>query len=414
MEKRYGKRSIREREARDELFREVGVNSPASRNFAAYNNITTYKGTSGTAPANLNWTRGNMLGGGNLRGQAFEYKYGPDNLRYSKKVDGTETVYYWDNDVLMGEKTGNNVTQYLYDASGIVGMIYNKNYYYFEKNLYGDVLRVYNSSGGLAASFTYDSYGNQLSASGSMADKVHFRYRGYYYDGETGFYYLQSRYYDPSICRFISADQYELVGALSDTVGQLNLYAYCNNNPIMYTDPSGQWIETVFDLLSLGASIVEVVINPVNPWAWAGLVGDAVDLLPFVTGVGESVRVTKMVKYTDDIIDASYDTIKFVKATDNVGDFADGGLDLVKGLDRTTDGFTISNRLDGIKIHKSFMGNGLIIPGTRLRVDGLNNITKSVFELKPYNMLGARRGVRQIVNYNNALSGGYKMIIVLY
>ena len=355
-----------------------------------------------------------MLGGGNLSGKEFEYKYGPDNLRYSKKVDGTETVYYWDNDVLMGEKTGNNVTQYLYDASGIVGMIYNKNYYYFEKNLYGDVLRVYNSSGGLAASFTYDSYGNQLSASGSMADKVHFRYRGYYYDGETGFYYLQSRYYDPSICRFISADQYELVGALSDTVGQLNLYAYCNNNPIMYTDPSGQWIETVFDLLSLGASIVEVVINPVNPWAWAGLVGDAVDLLPFVTGVGESVRVTKMVKYTDDIIDASYDTIKFVKATDNVGDFADGGLDLVKGLDRTTDGFTISNRLDGIKIHKSFMGNGLIIPGTRLRVDGLNNITKSVFELKPYNMLGARRGVRQIVNYNNALSGGYKMIIVLY
>lgn len=203
-------------------------------------------------------------------------------------------------------------------------------------------------------------------------------------------------------------------GTLSDTVGQLNLYAYCNNNPIMYTDPDGQWIETVFDLLSLGASIVEVVINPVNPWAWAGLVGDAVDLLPFVTGVGESVRVTKMVKYTDDIIDASYDTIKFVKATDNVVDFADGGLDLVKGLDRTTDGFTISNRLDGIKIHKSFMGNGLIIPGTRLRVDGLNNITKSVFELKPYNMLGARRGVRQILNYNNALGGGYKMIIVLY
>ena len=121
-----------------------GVNSPASRSFAAHNNITTYKGTSSKAPANLNWTRGNMLGGGNLSGKEFEYKYGPDNLRYSKKVDGTETVYYWDNDVLMGEKTGNNVTQYLYDASGIVGMIYNKNYYYFEKNLYGDVLRVYN------------------------------------------------------------------------------------------------------------------------------------------------------------------------------------------------------------------------------------------------------------------------------
>ena len=231
------------------------VNTPASRSFDAHNNITTYKGTSSTAPSNLSWTRGNMLGGGNLSGKEFEYKYGPDNLRYSKKVDGTETVYYWDNDVLMGEKTGNNVTQYLYDASGIVGMIYNKNYYYFEKNLYGDVLRVYNSSGGLAASFTYDSYGNQLSASGSMADKVHFRYRGYYYDGETGFYYLQSRYYDPSICRFISADQYELVGALSDTVGQLNLYAYCNNNPIMHTDPDGESIVTIISILVATALI---------------------------------------------------------------------------------------------------------------------------------------------------------------
>ena len=72
-----------------------------------------------------------------------------------------------------------------------------------------------------------------------MADKVHFRYRGYYYDEETGFYYLQSRYYAPSICRFISADQYELLPELSDSLGKLNLYAYCANNPIMYTDPGG-------------------------------------------------------------------------------------------------------------------------------------------------------------------------------
>ena len=234
-----------------------GVNTPASRSFDAHNNITTYKGTSSTAPSNLSWTRGNMLGGGNLSGKEFEYKYGPDNLRYSKKVDGTETVYYWDNDVLMGEKTGNNVTEYLYDADGIVGMIYNKNYFYFEKNLYGDVLKVYNSSGNPVAIFEYDSYGNVISETGNMADRTHFRYRGYYYDEETGFYYLQSRYYDPSICRFISADQYELVGALSDTVGQLNLYAYCNNNPIMYTDPSG---EIVFSTIGAMIGVIAGVI----------------------------------------------------------------------------------------------------------------------------------------------------------
>ena len=80
------------------------------------------------------------------------------------------------------------------------------------------------------------AYENTLSESGSMADKVKFRYRGYYYDSETGFYYLQSWYYDPSICRFISADQYELVGTLSKSLGELNLYSYCTNNLIIYTD----------------------------------------------------------------------------------------------------------------------------------------------------------------------------------
>lgn len=89
-----------------------------------------------------------------------------------------------------------------------------------------------------------------------MADKVKFRYRGYYYDDETGFYYLQSRYYDPSLCRFISADQYELVGMLSQTLGQINLYAYCNNNPIMYTDEEG---EGLFSALLLGAIVGAIV-----------------------------------------------------------------------------------------------------------------------------------------------------------
>ena len=179
-----------------------------------------------------------MLSGGNLSGQEFEYNYGPDNMRYQKTVGGRETIYYWDGEILMGEKTGNEVMEYYYDASGIIGMKYNGEYYYFDKNLYGDILKVYNNSKNTVASFSYDSYGNILSESGSMSDKIHFRYRGYYYDEETGFYYLQSRYYDPSICRFISADQYELLPELSDSLGELNLYAYCANNPIMYTDPA--------------------------------------------------------------------------------------------------------------------------------------------------------------------------------
>ena len=76
----------------------------------------------------------------------------------------------------------------------------------------------------------------------NVAELNPFRYRGYYYDNETGFYYLQTRYYDPTICRFINADNYELVSQLASSK-ELNMYAYCRNNPIMYTDATGEgWI----------------------------------------------------------------------------------------------------------------------------------------------------------------------------
>jgi RHS repeat-associated protein len=129
---------------------------------------------------------------------------------------------------------------YLYDSLGIAGMIYNGSYYYFEKNTLGDIIRIRNSLNTIVATYSYDACGNILSQSGSMADVNPFRYRGYYYDTETGLYYLQTRYYDPSIRRFINADSYELVPQLAQVLGQLNLYAYCNNNPIMYTDENGE------------------------------------------------------------------------------------------------------------------------------------------------------------------------------
>lgn len=92
-----------------------------------------------------------------------------------------------------------------------------------------------------------------------------------------------------------------------------NLYAYCDNNPVVRVDRGGQFWETVFDIISLGASIVEVCINPTDPWAWAGLAGDAIDLIPFVTGVGE---VTRAVRVADNIAD----TAKVSKKVNNAVD----------------------------------------------------------------------------------------------
>ena len=108
--------------------------------------------------------------------------------------------------------------------------------YYYITNLQGDVMYLVDSNGNQVAAYTYDPYGKILSATGAMAEINPLRYRGYYYDSETGFYYLQSRYYDPNTCRFINADSYASTG--QGLMGY-NMFAYCNNNSVNSADPAG-------------------------------------------------------------------------------------------------------------------------------------------------------------------------------
>ena len=110
--------------------------------------------------------------------------------------------------------------------------------YYYILNLQGDVVKLVTASGSAVATYEYDAWGNILSKSGTMADKNPLRYRGYYYDAETGFYYLQSRYYDPANRRFINADSYASTG--QGFVG-VNMFAYCGNSPIGRIDIGGCW-----------------------------------------------------------------------------------------------------------------------------------------------------------------------------
>ena len=93
-----------------------------------------------------------------------------------------------------------------------------------------------NATGTRVAAYTYDPYGKVLTATGTMASINPLRYRGYYYDTETGFYYLKSRYYDSDICRFINADGY--VSAGQGLLGN-NMFVYCLNNPTNYVDREG-------------------------------------------------------------------------------------------------------------------------------------------------------------------------------
>ena len=149
---------------------------------------------------------------------------------------------------------GTNYMDFLYDESGSpYSFIYNGTQYYYVKNLQGDVVKILNASGSVVANYYYDAWG-KVTTSSSIGQTNPIRYRGYYYDTDTGFYYLQSRYYDPAIKRFINADGY--VNANGDLLG-FNMYAYCGNNPINYCDPTGEFgiITTIIIASLAGAAL---------------------------------------------------------------------------------------------------------------------------------------------------------------
>ena len=183
------------------------------------------------------------------------FEYNADGIRTEKtyaeragEVPVYTDVYTVDGSKILSEQrtdeeTGNVIRTiyYVYDANGQpVGMKYNGVQYWYQKNMQGDVVRILNASGAEVVSYAYDAWGKVLSVSGSLSSTVGaanpFRYRGYYYDTETGWYYLNTRYYDPNVGRFLSPDT--ILGANGGLLGY-NLYAYCNNNPVMFADPSG-------------------------------------------------------------------------------------------------------------------------------------------------------------------------------
>ena len=157
-------------------------------------------------------------------------------LRISKTVNGVVHKYIYDGDLLISEQFGDTLLIYVYDEAGSpIGFKYRTtgyaigafDSYVFGKNLQGDIVAIYNTSGTAVATYKYDAWGNVISATGTMASVNPFRYRGYYYDIETGFYYLRSRYYDPAICRFINADN--AISGTGESLQGYNLFSYCFN-----------------------------------------------------------------------------------------------------------------------------------------------------------------------------------------
>lgn len=198
----------------------------------------------------LNWINGRCLYSYDDISKNLEvkYQYDVDSIRTSKVVNGVETKYYLEDSNIIFEKCRDNVIYYLYDESGLIGLKYNDNIYYYIKDLQGDIIGILDSSYKQIVSYEYDSWGKVLSIKDENGNEIvdesnvgivnPFRYREYYYDNETGLYYLNSRYYNPIWGRFLNADG--IIGANQDAIGY-NLYAYCSNNPINHCDLTGMW-----------------------------------------------------------------------------------------------------------------------------------------------------------------------------
>ena len=214
----------------------------------------------------MTWLNGRKLTTLQSGNDSISYKYDSNGVRTSKTVNGVEYTYEYLNGHLMHETRGEKVFDYCYDANGqLYAVSYKANSstnavtYYYAHNWRGDITSIYDGEGNMVAKYEYDAWGNVLTVTNSnnseITDPNHianlnpFRYRSYYYDSESGLYYLMSRYYDPVTHRFVNADGYFQSG---DNILDTNMNAYCRNNPIMNLDFTGMGVFSVSLSLNLG------------------------------------------------------------------------------------------------------------------------------------------------------------------
>lgn len=262
-------------------------------------NLTAF-GTEGAARRELFWNGRQLksirLGQGAAATNIL-YEYNSDGLRISRTTTDADeqaavTKYIYNGDILAGEiRDDGKSLLFYYDNNGQpFGLRYNGTDYYYLRNLQNDVAAIADGTGAIAARYYYDAWGNLLSvtdgAGHAVTDAEHIglvnpiRYRGYYYDSETGMYYVSSRYYNPKIGRWINADIPETLTADFENFAQYNLFAYCFNNPVNMSDETGTWPSWATKLvIGIGAVVVGAAVvaaTAATGGAAAAFVGAAV------------------------------------------------------------------------------------------------------------------------------------------
>ena len=209
------------------------------------------------------WSHGTRLESITDGENEYSYIYDENGIRFSKTANGEATQFAYLGGRLMAQKNGEDVLFFQYGAGGVpLGFVYNGVQYFYVTNQLGDVLGITDDTGDAFVMYSYDEWGNPIQTitrdntaeQNKIAEINPLRYRGYYYDVETGYYYLQSRYYNPEWGRFISPDAFSYID--NSTRLGFNAYIYCANNPIMYTDPTGYKYVS-----ELGKQIAEIICS---------------------------------------------------------------------------------------------------------------------------------------------------------
>ena len=200
---------------------------------------------------NLTWEKGRQLKTLKKSGTLSQYVYDNDGRRIQKTVGDKVIRFYLDGDKIIAQKEeGGERMDFLYDEKGTpFAFEYQGKMYFYQTSLQGDIIGIVDSEGSQVVVYRYDAWGEVLVSSDAsgfgLAQINPLRYRGYYYDQETGLYYLQTRYYDPKVRRFLNADDASVLTKDPEQLTEKNLYAYCDDNPVMYRDDTG-----MFDIVS--------------------------------------------------------------------------------------------------------------------------------------------------------------------
>ena len=220
-------------------------------------------------------------------GTAYEYGYNHQGLRISKTCNNQTTHYIYDGAKLITELAPDYRLDFLYDEyDQLYGFVKDLNTkYFYIRDIINNILGIIDTSGNVVVKYDYTAYGKvtvvQDSENLSRINPI--LYKGYYYDKESGMYYCQSRYYVPEWGRWLNADNPSYMQTYNITSG-LNLFQYCKNNPILFSDPEGTFVSAILGALSalvsglvMGQSAGQILYN-MGVAVVVGLIVDAVSV----------------------------------------------------------------------------------------------------------------------------------------